>query len=239
MSEHGRVLAVVPARGGSKGIPLKNLLSVGGQTLLARTLELALDNPHITAVCVSTDHDQIKDAARGYDRVTVIDRPEDLSGDRVGDVPVLQHALSEMESSTGSVFDAVVMLQVTSPLRTAFDIRSCIELLSSRHLDAVWTVSPTELHYHPLKQLTIGDESQLSLYDERGIGIVARQELEPTFHRNGCCYVLRRDFLVSATSLYSPGATQAVISEGPRVNIDSMDDVAVAERLLSERGGWS
>lgn len=236
MPDFGRVLAVVPARGGSKGIPLKNLKPVGGKTLLARTLELALEIPELSEICVSTDHEQIKAAAHEYPSVRVVDRPEELSGDRVADTPVLQHAVTHMESIVGERFDTVVMLQVTSPLRTTEDIYSCLELISSSHCDSVWTVSPTELHYHPLKQLVIGEDSKLSLYDQRGLEIIARQQLEPVFHRNGCCYALRRDFLMEAHSLYSSESNRAVVSEGERVNIDSEPDLVLAERLLNQRG---
>ena len=236
MPDFGPVLAVVPARGGSKGIPLKNLKTVGGKTLLARTLELALEIPELSEICVSTDHDQIKAAAYEYPTVSVVDRPEELSGDRVADTPVLQHAVTAMEALVNARFDTVVMLQVTSPLRTAEDIYSCLDLITSRHCDSVWTVSPTELHYHPLKQLVIGEDSKLSLYDEKGLEIIARQQLAPVFHRNGCCYALRRDFLMEAHSLYSRDSNRGVVSVGERVNIDSEPDVLLAERLLKQRG---
>lgn len=236
MPDFGLVLAVVPARGGSKGIPLKNLRTVGGKTLLARTLELALEIPELSEICVSTDHEQIKAAVHDYPTVRVVDRPEELSGDRVADTPVLQHAVTAMEARVDMRFDTVVMLQVTSPLRTADDIYSCLDLISSSRCDSVWTVSPTELHYHPLKQLVIGDDSKLSLYDERGLDIIARQQLGPVFHRNGCCYALRRDFLMEAHSLYSSDSNRAVVSVGERVNIDGEPDVVLAERLLNHRG---
>lgn len=236
MSDFGRVLAVVPARGGSKGIPLKNLKPLGGKTLLARTLELALEIPELAEICVSTDHQQIKAAAHEYPTVRVVDRPEKLSGDCVADAPVLQHAVTQMESLVDVRFDTVVMLQVTSPLRTTKDIYSCLELISSSQCDAVWSVSPTALHYHPLKQLLIGDGSKLLLYDDKGLAIVARQQLDPVFHRNGCCYALRRDFLMATETLYSKNSSRTIVSEGPRVNIDDESDLLVAERELSQRG---
>ena len=129
MASRPRVLAIVPARGGSKGIPLKNLKTVAGKSLLARTLELAQSVPEITDICVSTDHSEIRTVALSFDGVAVIDRPEELSGDRVADSPVLQHATAEMEKSSGQPFDVVVMLQVTSPLRTIDDVRDSIAKL--------------------------------------------------------------------------------------------------------------
>ena len=237
MASRPRVLAIVPARGGSKGIPLKNLKTVAGKSLLARTLELAQSVPEITDICVSTDHSEIRTVALSFDGVAVIDRPEELSGDRVADSPVLQHATAEMEKSSGQPFDVVVMLQVTSPLRTIDDVRDSIAKLVTTGCDAVWTVSPTELHFHPLKQIVLDDDSTMRLFDDRGLQIIARQQLTPVFHRNGSCYALRRDFLMNADSLFSPHSSHPVISEGERVNIDSEEDLLRAEQLLLNREG--
>jgi len=230
-----RVLAIVPARGGSKGIPLKNLKTVAGKSLLARTLELAQNIPEITDICVSTDHPKIKEAALSFNGVAVIDRPKELSGDRVADSPVIQHATAEMEEISGIPFDVIVMLQVTSPLRTIDDVTESIAKLVLTGCDAVWTVSPTELHFHPLKQLVLDENSAMRLFDDRGLQIVARQQLTPVFHRNGSCYALRRDFAMNAYGLFSPHSSQAVISEGERVNIDTEEDLLRAERLILQQ----
>ena len=237
MPEKPKVLAIVPARGGSKGIRLKNLRVVAGQSLLARTLALASSLPEISKVCVSTDHPDIRAGALEFDGVTVADRPEELSGDRVADSPVLKHALEATEALLDTRFDIVLMLQVTSPLRDARDIRECLEALANDDGDAAWTVSPTELHFHPLKQLVVDDAGNMDLYDSLGLEIVARQQLTPVFHRNGACYALRRDFLMSAETLFSPGRSKAIISEGVRVNIDHEEDLILAEKLLAERPG--
>ena len=237
MASKPRVLAIVPARGGSKGIPLKNLKTVAGKSLLARTLELAQNIPEITDICVSTDHPKIKEAALSFNGVAVIDRPKELSGDRVADSPVIQHATAEMEEISGIPFDVIVMLQVTSPLRTIDDVTESIAKLVLTGCDAVWTVSPTELHFHPLKQLVLDENSAMRLFDDRGLQIVARQQLTPVFHRNGSCYALRRDFLMNADGLFSPRSSQAVISEGERVNIDTEQDLLRAERLILQREG--
>ena len=234
MSKYG-VLAVIPARGGSKGIPLKNLSTVAGKTLLAHTIEVAQAIPEISDVCVSTDHADIKAAAEAYDHVLIVDRPDDLSGDRVPDSPVLQHATLEAETRNNTTYDIVVMLQVTSPLRTVDDVSQSIETLIDTGCDAVWTVSPTELHYHPLKQLIVDQDSSMRPFDDAGLRIVARQQLTPVYHRNGCSYAMRRDFLMGSDGLYSPDSSQAIVSEGKRVNIDTEEDLARADELLRHR----
>lgn len=208
---------------------------MAGKTLLARTIELAQNVPEISDICVSTDHPDIRDASLSFSGVTVVDRPAELSGDRIADSPVLQHATAEREKNTGQPFDVVLMLQVTSPLRTKDDVTESIEKLILTECDAVWTVSPTELHFHPLKQLVLGEDSTMRMFDERGLRIIARQQLDPVFHRNGCCYALRRDFLMCAEGLFSPDSSYAIISRGERVNIDTEEDLARAEELLMAR----
>lgn len=208
---------------------------MAGKTLLARTIELAQNVPQISDICVSTDHPDIRDASLSFSGVTVVDRPAELSGDRIADSPVLQHATAEREKNTGEPFDVVLMLQVTSPLRTKDDVTESIEKLILTECDAVWTVSPTELHFHPLKQLVLGEDSTMRMFDERGLRIIARQQLDPVFHRNGCCYALRRDFLMSAEGLFSPDSSYAIISRGERVNIDTEEDLAQAQELLMAR----
>lgn len=229
------ILAIIPARGGSKGIPLKNLREIAGRSLLAHALELTLSIDEVSAVCVSTDHAKIREVAEGYKGVQVVDRPDSLSGDRVADIPVLKHALHEMESRTGRNFQTVLMLQVTSPLRTARDVSESIRELDRAKCDVVWTVSASDLHFHPLKQLVVDDDKNFDFYDRSGAQIVARQELKQLFHRNGSCYAFRRDFVVQAESLHSPESSRAVVSNGVRVNIDTEKDLEMAEKLLMER----
>jgi CMP-N-acetylneuraminic acid synthetase len=142
-----------------------------------------------------------------------------------------------METKQDVKFDAVVMLQVTSPLRTVSDVTESIKELNETGSDAVWTVSASDLHYHPLKQLVVDDEKYFDYYDPAGLEVVARQELKPLFHRNGSCYAFRRDFLVQAESLFSPNSSRAVISRGVRVNIDTETDIKMAEELLNKRSG--
>ena len=152
-----RVLAVVPARGGSKGIPLKNLRHVAGRSLVAHAAGIAAAVDEIDRRVVSTDHEGIATEAEAHGLAAPFRRPEALSGDRVGDWDVLQHALTEMERIDGCIYDIVVMLQPTSPLRTAANVRDTIVKLVDGGHDAVWTVSPTDLKYHPLKQLSVED----------------------------------------------------------------------------------
>jgi CMP-N-acetylneuraminic acid synthetase len=225
-----RVLAVVPARGGSKGLPRKNLLTVGGVPLVARVGQVVQDCAMIDRAVVSTDDEEIAVVAQEAGLDAPFRRPEQLSGDRIGDVEVLQHALAATEADDGSHYDVVVMLQPTSPLRTARQVEATVARLVEGELDAVWTVSQTDGKAHPVKQLRLVD-GLLTFDHPDGASVIARQQLAPLWHRNGIAYALRRATLEAGALL---GArTGAVIIGGPVANIDDALDLEWAEFLLA------
>jgi len=227
-----RVLAVVPARGGSKGLPRKNLATVGGVPLVARVGHVVADCPTIDRAVVSTDDDEIAAVAADAGLDVPFRRPPELSGDRIGDVDVLQHALAATEADDGTRYDVVVMLQPTSPLRTAADVEGALARLVDGDLDAVWTVSPTDGKAHPVKQLRLTD-GLLTFDHPDGAAVVARQQLAPLWHRNGVAYVLRRGTLEAGRLLGE--RTGAVVADGPVANVDDALDLAWAEFLLARR----
>jgi CMP-N,N'-diacetyllegionaminic acid synthase len=228
------ILIVVPARGGSKGIPLKNLRRVGGQSLVARVGEIVRQVPGIDRAVVSTDHEDIaREAARsGLD--VPFRRPERLSGDRISDFDVLIHALLATEAVDRRRYDIVVMLQPTSPLRTPDQVSATISMLVEGGWDSVWTVSETDSKAHPLKQLTVAD-GRLDYYDLRGAEIIARQQLQPVFHRNGIAYAMTRDCLVEQRTIKGR-RTGALVVSGDRVSIDTEEDIALVEWVLARSG---
>ena len=225
------VLAVVPARGGSKGIPLKNLREIGGRSLVARVGDVIAIVPEIDRAVVSTDHAGIAKAAEAAGIAAPFVRPEAISGDRISDYEVLIHALEATEAADCRRYDIVVMLPPTSPLRTPQQVSAAIHELVEGSWDSVWTVSPTDTKAHPLKQLTVAGGA-LGYYDPAGARIVARQELAPVYHRNGIAYAMTRQCLVDQRTIVGARAG-AIIVEGEHVSIDTEWDMAVAELALS------
>jgi CMP-N,N'-diacetyllegionaminic acid synthase len=231
MLEGRRILAVVPARGGSKGIPLKNLAPVAGRALLAWTADTLRALGWIDRSVVSTDHLVIRQAALDAGLDAPFMRPPELAGDRIGDLDVLTHALEATEADDGSRYDVVLMLQPTSPLRRPEQVLAAVRKLIDEGYDAVWTVSPTDLKAHPLKQLVVDADGGMRYYDERGSTIIARQQLSPVYHRNGVAYALTRECLLGQRSLMGRNSGAVVIAE-PLVNIDTVEDLARADALL-------
>ncbi len=227
------VLAVVPARGGSKGIALKNLRTVAGVPMVARVGDCVKAIPEIDRAVVSTDHEEIAAVAEAAGLKAPFRRPEAISGDRIGDLEVLRHALAEMERIDGRAYDIVLMLQPTSPLRRPEHVAAALAMLVEGDWDAVWTVSESDSKAHPLKQLTVTD-SRLERWDERGAGIVARQELDPLYYRNGVAYAMTKECLIDQKTLLG-ARTGALVLDGPMVSIDTEWDIELVEFILARQ----
>jgi len=229
------ILVVCPARGGSKGIPLKNLAPFAGVPLVARVGRLVAEIEGIDRAVVSTDHPEIARVARESGLDAPFLRPEAISGDRIGDADVLVHALQEVERLDGRRYDVVVMLQPTSPLRTAEQVVRTIETLVDGGWDSVWTVSETDSKGHPLKQLCVEGGGALRFYDPAGEKIVARQQLTSVYHRNGVAYAMTRDCLLEQGSIQGRKCG-AVVLEEELVSIDTPWDLELAEYVFERRG---
>lgn len=232
MREGKTILAVIPARGGSKGIPMKNIHPVAGKPLISYTTELLREMPWVDAAVVSTDNEEISEVASKAGTAKIVWRPHELSGDRVGDMPVLTHALAEAEKEPSQSFDIVIMLQPTSPLRTSQDVEKCVDKLLAGEWDSVWTVSETNPSYHAKKQVKLSGTGVLEFFLDDAVHVIARQELEPAFHRNGVCYAFKSEFVRSSTSVFSPGRSTAVVTGGRHISIDTVDDLLTAEKLI-------
>jgi len=232
MLGHKRVLAVVPARGGSKGVKLKNLRPIGGVPLIALAGRVVAQVPAIDRAVVSTDHEEIAQVAQTAGLAAPFFRPESLSGDRIADWDVLVHALVEMEKLDGVTYDIVLMLQPTSPSRTPEHVNETLRALVDNRWDAAWTLSETDSKAHPLKQLTVAADGAMDYYDPAGARIIARQQLTSVYHRNGIAYAITRSCLLDQKSIKG-AKTGAVIIQGPVVNIDTEMDLEWANWLLA------
>jgi len=232
MIDGRRVLAVVPARGGSQGVKLKNLRTVGGVPLVGLAGDVACAVPEIDRRICSTDNAEIARAAREHGLDAPFLRPDDLSGPRIADWDVLNQSLLATEALDGVAYDIVVMLQPTSPGRTAAHVSDTIRMLIEGGFDAVWTVSETDSKAHPLKQLVVREGGALDYYDPAGARIIARQQLQPVYHRNGIAYAITRDCLIRQRSIMG-AKCGALIVEGLVANIDTEFDLVVANLLAT------
>ncbi len=237
MARHGlSILAVVPARGGSKSIPRKNLCEVGGVSLVGRAGQIAASLGWIDHAVISTDDEEIRDEAVRHGLAAPFLRPAELSGDKATSVDMWRHAWTACEAEYGMTFDVSVLLEPTSPLRTAEDVTRTVDTLVEGGHAAAATVSPTPAHFTPHKTLTVDDGGRIGFYLATGAQHALRQTIPPYYHRNGLCYALRRKTLVEDGHILEDDCA-AVVVERPVVNIDEPFELELAEWLLGRREG--
>jgi CMP-N-acetylneuraminic acid synthetase len=228
-----RVLGLIPARGGSKGIPRKNIRLLGGKPLIAWTIEAARQSRMLTRVILSTEDEEIAEVGRQWGVDVPFMRPKELAEDDTPTLPVVLHALMEVEKQ-GSHYEAVCLLQPTAPLRKPEWIDACIQLLRDRNADAVITVCRIPHEHHPLWSL-MDDGGGWLRFSGSGDVPVRRQDLPPAYYREGSVYVTRTHTLLAGRSLYGSRLAAFEVAADNSVNLDSEEDWKRAELLL-QRG---
>ena len=233
-----RVLGLVPARGGSKGVPGKNVRLLGGRPLLAYTADAARAAGRLARVVISTEDTEIADAGRRAGLDVPFLRPSELAGDAVPMLAVVQHALRTLEAA-GDRYDAVCLLQPTTPFRAASDIDACIALLDGAGADAVVSVAMVPPEHNPHWVYFRADDGALWLSTGESAPIPRRQDLPPAYHRDGAIYVARRDTVLEQASLYGRRLVGYLSEGAPPINIDTPADWARAEAYLEQHAGAS
>jgi CMP-N-acetylneuraminic acid synthetase len=228
-----RVLGLIPARGGSKGVPRKNIRFLGGKPLMQYTAETAHAARLLSRIVLSTDDEEIAEIGRKCLLEVPFMRPPALAADATPSLLVVQHAL-EWLGSRGDVFDAVCLLQPTHPFRQPGDIDACITLLGESGADSVVTVLPVPPEHNPHWVFFSGPDGTLRLSTGETTLIPRRQDLPPAFHREGSVYVTRRDVVLKGGSLLGGRVIGYPVDPGKSVNIDTQEDWARAEEMLRE-----
>lgn len=224
------VLAVIPARGGSKGIPQKNLQLVAGKSLVALTAEVTHRLPWLDECVLSTDDTDIATEGRRAGLPVPFLRPAVLATDTALAIDVWRHAWSESERHFGCRFDCSVLLQPTSPLRTPEDVTTTLEAMISGGHRAAATVSRVPGHYVPEKQLLIKD-GVLCFMD--GVRPVSNRQMAGEYYiRNGLCYAAMRQTVVEMGKIIEIDCVP-VISHGYVANIDDPFDLGLANLMAS------
>lgn len=232
MLDGKRILAVVPARSGSKGIPGKNLKRVNGVSLIGLTGLTLSKLTWVDAKMLSTDSAAYVEEGRRYGLEAPFLRPAELSTDEATAADVVRHALLEAERHYGGRFDIVLIVEPTSPLRRPADLERAARRLIETGADSVITVSPLSTKFHPLKVFTLEDD-RLKLFLEDGARVTQRQQLGPALYwRNGVCYALTRACVLDRRAIVT-GKTVAEIIDRQVVNIDDPLDLMWAESLAA------
>ena len=223
-----KLLALIPARGGSKGVKRKNLRSVGGKPLIAWSIETALAVNDIDRVVVSTDDADIAEVAGGFG-AEVLDRPAEIAGDRTPMIEVVVHALDEIDNPD-EPYEHLLLLQPTAPARIPADIVDAYEAIKISGADSLISVF-IDADKHPARAYTVA-ENLLIPYEEEPKGSL-RQDLPAVYHRNGAIYLSRVDFIRQNHRLWSNAPQAFIMPKERSLNIDDELDLLIADLLMS------
>ncbi len=224
------ILAIIPARGGSKGIKNKNLKKLKNKSLVKRAIEFSKNQKQIDDIIVSTDSLKIKKEAEKNGIKVPFLRPKYLSGDNISDYQVLSNVLRNSEMFFKKKYDFIVMLQPTSPLREKREFQACLKKIYEKKKDSIWTVNLVDKKYHPLKQIT-GKKNNFFFFDKRAKKIIRRQQLNNTYIRNGAVYIFTRKCLKQYKNIYGK-KLDLLVSKINHISIDTINDFRIVEKLI-------
>jgi CMP-N-acetylneuraminic acid synthetase len=225
------ILGVIPARGGSKSVPRKNLALLHGRPLIAYTIDAARQSRRLTHFLVSSEDPEILAVAASLGAPTPFVRPAELATDEAPTLPVVQHAVREMEKRESIRFDYVVLLQPTTPLRRPEDIDAAVDKLIETGADSVVSVCDVGA-YHPARMRQIVEDRLVELPIREPKEMLRRQDLPPVYIRNGAIYAVRRDVVILSNSMIGEVCRPYIMPEERSVNVDSPLDLHLAEILL-------
>lgn len=220
-----KLLVVIPARGGSKGLKNKNLLMLGGKPLIAWTIEAALHSTYVDKVIVSSDSSEIRELANKFGAETPFSRPNYLSDDEALSIDVILHAIQNLP-----FFEYVCMLQPTSPLRTNENIDDAFSLILTENANSC--VSVTKSEQSPFWTFSISENGKLqSLFDIDKLP-ARRQELPDTYYLNGAIYIAKTSWLLKSKNFLTNETIPFIMSNDISVDIDTKSDFETAEKVI-------
>jgi len=225
-----KILGVIPARGGSKGVPRKNIKLLGNMPLIGFTIKEALSS-NLSRVVLSTDDDEISNVAESLGLESFFMRPESLATDNASSLDVAKHALTKCEEIFNESYDGLMLLQPTTPFRRRIDINNCLDLFEQNNFDSVISVVDVDA-YHPARMKYI--ENGLLIdppFGERKEN-QNRQELGKMFIRNGAIYLTKRENILNGT-FKGKRSGAYIMEKSLSINIDSIHDFELAEFYLS------
>lgn len=227
-----KILAIIPARGGSKGIVGKNIKELNGKPLIAYTIEEAKKSEYINRIVVSTDNEEIANISKKYGAEVPFLRPLELAQDDTPTIECVIHMLNVLKENEDYIPDYVCLLQCTSPLRTFNDIDGTIEKLLSTGLDSAASVCEAEVNPY---WTNIFNGERLEYFLKDGKKISRRQDLPKIYRLNGAVYVAKYDVLKNEMTFETKYTTGYIMSNKKSIDIDTEFDFTIAKLFLEDR----
>lgn len=222
-------MSLIPARGGSKGIPGKNIVDLNGKPLIAWTIEASLGSKNIHRTIVSTDSEKIEEVSRKHGAEVLFRRPAEISGDHSPVIPSIHHAFKWLAENEDYRPDYMVLLQPTSPLRNSQDIDEAFEILYSKNADSVISVGEASPHPYLMKEITSDGKLKNFIADPEN---KPRQTFPPVYVLNGAIYIVKVELILNKNTFYSDKTYAYVMSQEKSVDIDSEIDLVVVSKMM-------
>ncbi|MEY8216225.1 MAG: acylneuraminate cytidylyltransferase family protein [Colwellia sp.] len=222
-----KILAIIPARGGSKGLPRKNILELAGKPLIAWTIEACIKCDFIGKILVSSDDEEILSVAKQYGSETIL-RPKQLASDSALTVPVITHALSTLGKNLEE-YSYIALLQPTSPLRNSSHITEAFRCLKSNEATSV--ISVTQSAHNPLKSFFLNDGYLEGIVNNE-YPFMRRQDLPDTYQANGAIYIVDLNEFKENNSLLTAKTIPFKMDEKSSLDIDTLTDLVRAEKVI-------
>jgi len=229
-----KILGVIPARGGSKGVSKKNIRIIAGKPLIAYSIELAKKLAFLYKTLVSTDSKEIAEIAKAHGAQMPFLRPKELAEDETPMLPVLQHAVNFIENIDKVKIDYLLLLQPVNPLRSIEDVEGCVKKIIESGADSVISVSKVD-SLHPVLMKKIEDDL-IKPYCLDEIEGTRRQDFKPdAYMRSGGIYITKRDVLMRENSIWGKISRPYIIPKKRGIGIDDEIDLLIVEQLLLRR----
>ncbi len=234
MADQKNRLALIPARGGSKGLPQKNIRLLGGKPLIAWTIEAAIQSACFTHVVVSTDDPEIAAISKNFGAEVPFQRPPELAGDTAKSIDVILHVI-EWFGQRGASFQELALLQPTSPLRNADDIKGALKVFQEKKAVSCEcaVVSVCQSEHSPLWMNTIGEDLSMAGFLPKSAAGEGRQSLQQYYRLNGAVYLANVSYLKENNGFFGPKTYAYMMPQERSVDIDTELDLKFAEFLLT------
>ncbi len=227
-----KVLAIIPARSGSKEIKNKNIKKINNISLIERAYKIAKASRIFDQIIISTDSDYYAKLMQRKKIKIFSLRSKKYSGDKSTDLQLLKYEITKNENFFNQKYSVIALLQPTSPMRTVNDLKNCFQKLKTKKLDAVWTLSKIDRKFNPIKLLEL-KKDKIKYYNNLGKNFISRQLLSDYYIRNGIAYFFKRKSIMNYNTIL-PKKTGYIIISRNIINIDSNKDLREAKKILQK-----
>ena len=228
------IIAVIPARSGSKSIKNKNLKQINGKSLVSLAIGVCKKIGKINKIFVSTDSRSIAKEAMNNGAEVPFLRSKKNSQDNSSILETLIEVIKKLKKNRTFDYDTLLLIEPTSPLRTVKNVNKAIQKFINEGYNALWTISEVNKDYHPLKQLVVTKNNKINFYKKGGSKIYARQQLSNTFYRNGVCYLIKIKALLKYKSLMCPN-TGYYLCNDINISIDTYEELEYAKKYFNRK----